>query len=90
MRGSSSRNPLTTWAEYRQLVLAELERLDTLVENHDTKNLERFDDIRKEILIMRLELSALKVKSGIWGGVAGSVVVIGMLLLKMLNISPHP
>jgi hypothetical protein len=82
-KGQSS--SLATWAEYRQLVLAELERIDTLVENHDTKNQDTFEDVRKELSAIKIELSALKVRSGIWGGVAGSVVVIGMLLLKLFH-----
>lgn len=46
------------------------------IENH-------FDELRKEIVLARIDIATLKVKAGIWGGLAGLsslVVVVGIYL----------
>lgn len=59
------------WAEYRKLVLNELERHEEIL-----------NDIRKEVLLMRSELVTLKVKVAVMGASAGAVPVIGYTLLQ--------
>lgn len=61
------------WNEYEKLVLHELQE--------HTKELEKLrDDIRK----IHIDLAGLKVKSGVWGLIAGSIPVIITLILKIL------
>ncbi len=60
------------WIEYRRQVLAELERLADAT-------------VRAEVRLAHIEadLSTLKVKSGIWGAVAGIIPPAIMAILYM-------
>ena len=62
------------WSEYQKLVLSELERLDKNVEALDLK----VDKIQ-------LEIGLLKYKSSLWGGLAGGIPVIVLVLIKFLS-----
>jgi hypothetical protein len=61
------------WREYQRLVLAELARHNAWLAALDRK----LDEIR-------VEIAALKVRSGLWGAVAGLVAVAVMVGLKFL------
>ncbi len=69
------------WSEYQKLVLA------TISEN--SKRIERTLDAINELKIMheatKGEISALKIRAGIWGAIAGALpaaVAVLVLLLK--------
>lgn len=50
------------WSAYEKLVMSELSDLKgEMVELH------------KEVTLLRIDLATLKVKAGVWGGVAGLV-----------------
>lgn len=70
------------WAEYRRLVLSEIERLTVEMQRLDVKlQAIRVDDIPT----VRREITMLQVKSGVWGAVAGAipaVIVIAFSLAK--------
>lgn len=58
------------WTQYQKLVLAELERLS-----------EETTKIKESLSNIQIEIAMLKVKSGLWGGVAGLfTVLIGVLI----------
>ncbi len=61
------------WQEYQMLVLSQLTDLKTEVAS-----------LRQVMQSVQIEIAILKVKAGMWGAVAGSVVVIGELLLQAL------
>lgn len=64
------------WASWANHVLSELERLNT--------NMEK---LRDEQTTTRVEIAALKVKSGVWGalgGVCTVVVMLGVFFIKTL------
>lgn len=59
---------MTEWTRHQELVLSELKRLSS--------NIERLtDDLVGHRIIMASELSALKVKAGVFGFLAGSLPV---------------
>ena len=64
-------DPTNGWIEYKKLILSDLKEL-----NDDYKGL------RGEIAALREDVAGLKVKSGIWGAIAGVIpVAIGLLIL---------
>lgn len=71
---SDSGSNANGWNEYQKLVLHELQA--------HTKELEK---IQTEIKNIHIELATLKVKSGVWGLVAGTVPVAIALALKVLG-----
>ncbi len=63
------------WKEHQRLVLSELKRQGNWLESLDR----RMGDIR-------VEVAKLQVKSGLWGAVAGGVMTIIIIVIKMFNI----
>ena len=59
------------WTQYEKLVLSELERL-----NAETKC------IQESINQVHIDIASFKIKSGLWGAIAGSLAVIAGALLK--------
>lgn len=62
------------WLEYRKLVLSELERLSTSVEG-----------IRDEVHDLRNDITALKIRAGLWGLFGATPVAVVVALLQVLN-----
>jgi hypothetical protein len=61
------------WTNYQKLVLAQLEQ--------HQESLEKINDKLNQI---RIEITELKVKAGVWGLIAGMIpVIIAMLLHKV-------
>lgn len=73
MSNMSDKNPTPPsngWYEYQRLVLDTLERHEAAL----TKLNDKLDAIRiKDIPHISADITALKVKSGMWGAVAGTV-----------------
>lgn len=67
---------LDGWRDWSKFVLHELERLNDC-----------YDALRKQQEDIRLEIRELKVKSGIWGFVAGAVPV--CITLAVILIKTH-
>lgn len=61
------------WVEYQRLVLAELER-------HSLS----LTDIAKDVSNVKTEIALLKLKSGLWGAVAGMIPVLVVILVKFI------
>ena len=58
------------WAQYQKLVMEKLEM-------HDGK----FSNIDSKLTQIQIDIVTLKVKAGVWGGIAGLVpVVLGLVL----------
>ena len=62
------------WKEWSKHVLLELERLGS-----------QQNDIQKEIHEIKMEIAMLKVKSGIWGLISGTIPVAIMLIVKFIK-----
>jgi len=62
------------WKSWSRYVLKELENLSD--ENKELKS---------EVAKISIELSQLQVKAGLWGGLAGAIPIIIVLLLKLLK-----
>jgi hypothetical protein len=60
--------------QYKKLFLSELSRLNKSVERLET----RMEDLHTEIVM-------LKIKSGIWGGLAGLIPVLLAILLQLFS-----
>ena len=86
------------WSEYQQLVLAELKRhnavLETLAREMGDlkvelalfdKHHERITRIEAEQKAQDVEIATLKVKAGMWGGLAGLLTAIAAALLHLLR-----
>jgi hypothetical protein len=73
------------WNEYQRLVLAELERHNTRLETID----EKISAVRVDLVKLQVELAAeiatLKVKSGLWGALAGILTVLIALGIKLIT-----
>ena len=73
-----------SWSEYRRLILAELERLNTLISDTGRK----IEETRStDIAQLRIEIAMLKVKSGMWGALGG--LVTGLTALIMIVLRGH-
>lgn len=70
------------WGEYRVLVLRELERLNSTIDEINRK-IERFrnDDIAQ----IKTDIALLQLKAGIWGALAALVVTMGAIMLRFLK-----
>lgn len=64
------------WNEYAKLVLSELERLDKWC-----------GQIATEQQNIRIEIAKLKVKSGVWGAVAGAIPVVIGLAIWLIKVN---
>ena len=58
------------WAQYQKLVMEKLEM-------HDGK----FSNIDSKLTQIQVDIATLKVKAGVWGGIAGLVPVVLALVL---------
>jgi len=63
------------WDTYARLVLNKLEDHDNLL-----------NEINKELTLIRVEISMLKVKSGVWGLVGGLIPVTIAVIVAILRI----
>lgn len=69
----NDRNESASWVQYQKLVLAELERHSSALE-----------DINHRIASIQVEIAMLKVKSGIWGLMGGLIpVIIAFAMAKL-------
>lgn len=62
------------WVEYQRLVLAELERHSATLET-----------IGRDLGSVRTEVALLKLKSGVWGALAGLIPAVVVLVLARLG-----
>lgn len=67
-------NDLGDWSEYQRLVMSELQQLRA-----DVKG------AREEINNVRIEMTTLKVKAGLWGMLAGTVPAAVAVLLHFFG-----
>ena len=67
-------NESNGWAEWGKHVLKELDRLN-----------DRDDDHAKLIQAMQIEIATLKVKAGAWGGLAGLIPSLGLLIYYIVK-----
>jgi hypothetical protein len=76
------------WDELGRHVVAELERLNKTLVTMDEKNDDDHKEIRNDIAGYRektsSEIAALKVKSGVWGFVAGLFPALAALMWFLL------
>lgn len=62
------------WDEYKLLVLTKLEDMRVAIKSLDEK-----------VDTLQIEMSAIKVKSGIWGLVAGLIPVLVLLAIALIK-----
>jgi len=65
---------LSDWGKWANHVLSELDRLNTSIE-----------ELRKDLTSVTIEVVQLKVKSSLWGAMAGAVTVIAILGIEFLK-----
>ena len=65
------------WSKYEKMVIDKLD-------HHDT----RFGLIENKLTQIQVDIATLKVKAGVWGGIAGLVpVVLGIILFFVTQVS---
>lgn len=69
--------PENGWGEWSKHVLKELERLNDC-----------YGGLQKEVQKVRIEIAMLKVKSGIWGGLAGLIPVVLFIAYQLMKGMP--
>ena len=62
------------WEQWSKYVLKELERLNKC-----------YQDIEADLQDIKVEIAMLKVKSGIWGAIAGAIPAIGALVYVLMR-----
>jgi len=78
--GENKLNEKDGWDEYRIYILKALERYNEDLD--DVRNLQTV--IVKDLSDVKAQLAGLKVQSGIWGLIAGSLPVLVAMLLKWM------
>jgi len=71
------------WKEYKLLILGQIEDLKSEIVNF--QNIQQ--DVMKQIVEIQTQLSALKVQSGVWGLIAGSIPVSLAMAIKWMSAS---
>lgn len=66
------------WGAWSNHVLIELKRL-----NSNQEAMEH--ELSEKLTSMKIEISQLQVKAGIWGAIGGAIPVVAVLLFKLLN-----
>lgn len=61
------------WAEWKRYVLAKLEDLSSDVEKIKDSLVEKDKEIINQLHMIRDEIQTIKIKSGLWGVLAGSI-----------------
>lgn len=72
------------WIRYQKLVLNELERHETKLDEIPKEITKLRQDMTKELSAIKTDITMLKVKSGLWGAAAGALSVIAAIFLKFL------
>ncbi len=67
---------LNGWDQYQKLVIDKLS-------DHD----EKFTSIEDKLIKLQVEIATLKVKAGIWGGIAGLIPVV--IAITMFYATVH-
>jgi len=62
------------WNEWSRHVLSELERLS-----------ENYEKMNEKLGTIKSEIAMLKVKAGVWGGIAGVLFVVSTLIVLILK-----
>lgn len=71
-----------SWGQYRRLILAELERINQAVSRVDQK-LEQFRS--EDLSQIKTDIALLQLKASLWGGMAGVLVTMAAVLLRMVR-----
>lgn len=74
-----------SWDEWRRHVLAELVRLNAKNDSIDRSIDMLREELQEELSRMNVELVTLKLKSGLWGMVAGLIPVTIALAMKLIK-----
>jgi hypothetical protein len=73
-------NETNGWSEWKNHVLAELERLNKTLETHTDSDEENFKELRdlinSGVTKISLDVNTLKTKAGVWGTVGGGIASI--------------
>lgn len=68
-------DPESGWNAYQRMVLTDLDELKA-----------GLADVREEVVGVRIDVATLKVKAGIWGGVAGFIPALVTALIAYSQV----
>ena len=66
-----------SWEQYQKLVMDKLSE-------HD----EKFTSIENKLISLQVDIATLKVKAGVWGGVAGLIPVVIAIVMFFATQAP--
>jgi len=84
---------INNWNKWSKFVILSINEIksDLKIINTKTEKIFIIEEIKEEIKLLqlnidliRIEITSLKIKSGIWGLIAGSIPVILLLIIKYL------
>ena len=84
---------INNWDKWSKFVILSIKEIksDLKIINTKTEKIFIIEEIKEEIKMLqlnidkiRVEITALKIKSGVWGLIAGSIPVILLLIIKYL------
>lgn len=73
------------WDTYRRQVVGDIQRLDQTIKDGFQSLHVDIAELHTEIDAMRNELTALKVKAGVWGFLAGTVPGVAAVIFAVLK-----
>lgn len=76
------------WGEYKRLILDTMRRLEEIHDEHEERDEVRFSKINETLASIRADIASLKVRSGVWGAVAGAIPAIVVLVWWLLGSRP--
>jgi len=84
---------INNWDKWSKFVILSINEIksDLKIINTKTEKIFIIEEIKEEIKLLqlnidliRIEITSLKIKSGVWGLIAGSIPVILLLIIKYL------
>jgi len=84
---------INNWNKWSKFVILSINEIksDLKIINTKTEKIFIIEEIKEEIKLLqlnidliRIEITSLKIKSGVWGLIAGSIPVILLLIIKYL------
>lgn len=66
------------WSEWKNHVLAELNRLNVNLSDHTQADAENFEKLTALITTLKIDITTLKTKAGVWGSIAGVLASIAV------------
>jgi hypothetical protein len=72
------------WAEWKNHILLELKRFNEALDGHTKADAENFEKLTALITTLKIDITTLKTKAGVWGSIAGIVSSVAIAIAVAL------